>query len=297
MRVAGRYAAWEAAGDIVVYDRATSSEAYRIPDVWPGIYDDKSLDLQADGKIAFHFRKGLGRRFEANVAWASPAEPFAHRLPVSDDGTYVVKMDNDRVVFVRDAARLVSKPRHLITRTGELGMVGLTGGERVLARPVESSAFGEFFDFDGGRVAWQERTCQGAQLRVQTLDALIARPRLRSAVHPRRCRFRLLRDARYLRRKHRLPFDVDCTGFREDCITLDPVLRTLRAYRVNGRRVPAGTRVSDGTIKVTDTQDAFEFTPVGRQLILRPGRIRFGIRTDISDTLVAELRRGRITVR
>lgn len=72
--------------------------------------------------------------------------------------------------------------------------------------------------------------------------------------------------------------------------------KRVGSYRVERRHIPRGTRVSDGAIEITDTEDALEITDVGRKLILRPGRIQFGVDTFMADG-VGERRRGRITVR
>lgn len=298
MRVAGRYAAWEHDGDIVVYDRDARAEVYRLDDIWPKLEDDRDLDLQADGKVAFHFDEIRGTRELAQVAWASPAEPFVHRLPVDDDGGYALRMNDDRIVFVRHDGGFVKGQRGRFTTFGELGVVGLTGPAQILVRPVESEAFRDHFDFDGTRVAWLDRTCRAAKLRSATLSDLMNRPRLRSKRHGRPCRLRLLRPARRGWEPRGLVLPLDCAGFRADCTTTVTVLRTLRAYRIDGRRIRRGTVVTDGR---GDTgrgeKTRVVLTRLGNRLVRRPGRVRFGARTIIGDTLVAERRRGRILVR
>lgn len=204
MRVAGRYAAWEHAGDIVVYDRTARSELYRVSDVWPGFDSPRSLDLQADGKVAFLYSPDSNRT--DLLAWASPAEPFPHRLAVDADRTFKVKLANDRVVFARDVTRLFSSRPDITVAFGELGVIGLAGGGgQVLVRPVESSFD---FDFDGERVAWAARGCRGVLLRSKRLEELIGDPRARPVRRASGCRLRLLAPARTQRRERFLHFPV-----------------------------------------------------------------------------------------
>lgn len=294
MRVAGRYAAWEAGGDIVVYDRATNSEHYRVPGVWPQFDSPRSLDLQADGKVAFLYSPDANRT--NLVAWASQGEPFPHRLPVDARRSMELKLENDTVVFARGDAESPKGKPDLGISFAELGVVGLDGApERVVVHPIVS--YFEF-DFDGERLAWQARGCHGALLRSKPLDELVADPRLRPLRYTGRCRLRLRREARAERGHRSLTLPVDCAGFRRDCAVFRPSLRTLRSHRVGARRVPRGTRVSGRAFKIaTGGRTRLSLTPVGRRLLRRPGRIRLGVRTIVGDSLVQEIRRGRITVR
>jgi hypothetical protein len=79
--VAGRYAAWQIGQSIVVWDWQLNREAYRVQD--PSSDTDPfrrlSLDVQADGKVAFTYLTRAGTR----IAWASPQEPFPHTLPAA----------------------------------------------------------------------------------------------------------------------------------------------------------------------------------------------------------------------
>lgn len=298
MRVAGRYAAWEHAGDIVVYDRETSSEAYRLEGIWPKYEDDRDLDVQSDGKVGFYFQDDVGGRRRSRLAWASPAEPFVHRLPVRDEGSYTIRMHGDRIVFVRDDGHKLKGGQGRVTSFGELGQVGLTGSHQTLVRPVESEPFEDHFDFDGTRVAWLDRSCRAAKLRSATLQELMAAPRLRSKRHGRPCRLRLVRPAGRGSYPDYLRLPLNCAGFRAGCVTTATALRTLRAYRLGGRRVPKGTRVDAGRgDRGRGEKTEVELTTLGQRLLGRPGHIRLGARTIIGDHLVAERRRGRITVR
>ncbi len=254
--------------------------------------------MQTDGKVAFYFTETVGNQARARVAWASPAEPFPHRLPVREDVSYWLTINDDQVVFVRHDVRRFGRRSGLTTNVGELGMVGLTGTERLLVRPVVSASFEEFFDFDGERVAWQARGCRGVLLRSKPLDELVTNSRVRPFRRASPCRLLLEERPRTRRRARFVRLPVDCSGFTRDCFLQRTTLRTLRAHKIGGRRVPAGTRVSGDTLgPALSANPRLLLTPTGRRLVRRRGGIRLGVRTTISDGPVVERRRGRITVR
>lgn len=294
-RIAGRYAAWESAldGDIVVYDHVQRSEAYRVPGALRGAdfgtVDLTSLDLQADGKVAFSTGDGL-----QPLGWASPAEPYVHRLPVRSFRPHQVKLHGDVVVFLRFEARFVEG---LGGRFGVLGAVPLGGEARVLARAVESDGRSAYFDFDGHRVAWQERTCSGARVVTEELGVLLARPRLRRLP---RCRLRLTQPAEIVRGGRRARLRFDCrTMYWDRCAVRELVLRTLRPYQLGGRRVSAGTRIN--TPSGTNSRFAYErrvlLTRLGRRLVATRDQLRLGMVGILEDGYVFQRRRGRITLR
>lgn len=294
MRVAERYAAWEDAGDIVVYDRATDSELYRVDGIWPGFDSPRSLDLQADGKVAFLYSPD-GNRSEL-LAWASPAEPFPHRLPVEADRSLTVKLDDDMVVFARNDVRVFNQRLDIQQSFAELGVVNLANGEaRMLVRPIVGSFF---FDFDGRRLAWQARGCRGVLLRSKSLDELVADPALRPIRASSGCRLRLRGQPRSGRRDRFVRLPVDCTGFGRACFTDGSRFRTLRSYRVDGRLVRRGTRISGRALRPAFTATPrVTLTRLGRRLVRRPGRIRVGVHTIIGDSSVIERRRARVLIR
>lgn len=294
MRVAERYAAWEDRGDIVVYDRATDSELYRVRGIWPSFDSPRDLDVQADGKVAFLYSPDANR--SELLAWASPAEPFAHRLPVDAQRSLELKLANDLVVFARSETLSSRRMPRLTARFGELGVVPLNGGsERLLVSPIVGFSF---FDFDGERVAWQARGCAGALLRSKPLGELVADPRLRPVRLTSRCPLRLRGQARTQSDQHVLRLPVDCAGYRGDCSVFGPSLRTLRPYHIGARRVPRGTRVNGSTLEDAPGGDTrLTLGSLGRKLVRRPGRVRFGVSTIIGDSLVQETRSGQITVR
>ncbi len=91
---------------------------------------------------------------------------------------------------------------------------------------------------------------------------------------------------------------IDCAGFTEDCTTRTTVLRTLRPYRVGGRRIRKGTRITERDRDLDrGNKTKLKLTRLGQRLLARRGKIRLGARTTISDSAAIERRRGRIIVR
>jgi hypothetical protein len=153
--IAGRYVAWleghssstESAGDFVVYDRETRSEAYRLPAAaFPA--QVFSLDVQDDGTVAFSFyAKPDNYPDGMRVGWASRAEPTVHVLPLPRRLTYGVRIAASRIVFVRYAQSARS-------RGHEIGVTDLQGHARLYSREA-----GFAFDYDGARIAFVRRLC------------------------------------------------------------------------------------------------------------------------------------------
>lgn len=287
LTVAGRYLAWFAGEAIVVYDYMNMTELYRLTPPTPG-----ALEIQADGKVAFTYdvlvRGGVQRR----VGWASPSEPFLHELPLSPSPEYGLKLRGDVVVFERDEGTLAQ------TVQGELGYVPLSGGEaKILARSVETaSATDDLFDFDGRQVAWLDRTCSGARVRVAELADLIASPRRARAA---RCRLRLAARPR-LTRQGDLRLGVSCVGFRRDCSIGGATLRLARGYRVGNKRFPRGTRLFAKRRRHGDDPPAtarFKISPQTRRLLRRPGPLRLTVTVHMGDPDFSERRRSTVAVR
>lgn len=163
VRLAGRYVAWdEVRRDsfwIVVYDRVAGAEAYRVR--LPVIFfpEEADFDVQADGKLALIYGSPTRDYDEAAaLGWASPAEPFRHRLPIRPEsylfrleGERVVRMEADRIAFVRKWRP--ERPEPLLF---QVVATDLSGGHRPLTAPMGGASYYGIwgFDYDGTRVAW-----------------------------------------------------------------------------------------------------------------------------------------------
>ena len=285
LATAGRYAAWSVEEDIVVYDYTTMTELYRVTPPTPA-----SPRLQADGKVAFLVRVPAGRTSQLKLGWASPSEPFLHELPVAPSSSYDFKLRNDAVVFERNGGTLSQ------TVQGDLGYVSLTGGEEtILARSVETAGgTDDLFDFDGEQVAWLDRTCFGARVRVAAVDELIARPR---GSRGSRCRLRLIARPS-LTRQGELRLRVSCRGFRRDCNVFGATLRLARPYDVGGRRLSRGTRLFAERRQVGLSSVArFRISRQTRRLLRQPGPVRLALTVRMGDPDLTERRRTTVTVR
>lgn len=173
-RIAGRYVAWltgaqppsqlENHSDVVVYDRKADAVAYTVPaSAFP--YVIRSLDIQDDGTaVVAYVARIRGGLPQATAAWASVAEPRLHSLSVRDAESYNVRISGGRVAFIRGTARSG------FVRSGQLGVVGLTGAERVISKGVEDYVGRGLLDFDGSRVAWTTLTCAGIAIREGSAD-------------------------------------------------------------------------------------------------------------------------------
>ena len=266
-RVRGRYAAWAFARDIVVYDHVARTEAYRLRGVLPDVSDLRSLDLQGDGKVAFEYRPP-GR--QSVVAWASPAQPFEHRLPLRDTFYFDIRLDQDRILFVRGSPR------------GELGVTDLAGREKVLARGVEGEAGRELLDIEGDRVAWLESSCRGLRIRVASLAELRSEPR---NYRPRACRLRLERPIRRSRDGF-VAIRLSCLGtLALRCETGRVVLATARRYRLRNRTLGKGTRLAqfDRSFR-RGPRTVLRLTKAGRVLARRRAQVRVTVSALVRDS-------------
>jgi len=282
LRISGRYAAWvdsEGSGDVVVYDHQQGSEVYRV--VAGTSLPGGQLDLQEDGKVAFTYQASPDK---SALAWASPQAPVLHPLPVAARRHYWLKLAGDTVAFERSDGR-----------GGELGIVPLSGPERILVRPVLTpNDAEELFDFDGTRVAWLTERCNGFEVRHSRLDELLRRPNL---VRRRQCPLRLRRRPTVDRRGN-LILRLSCVGFERGCTGVRFSLRTARAYRVGARRLARGTPLRvvrrsagrDGGVRL-------RLEPTGRRLLRQAGPVRLKVAALIFDLETGERRRTTILVR
>ena len=253
-RLAGRWVAWLEggtvwdldvfAGDLVVYDRLTMREAYRIPraELGRGVH---SLDLQDDGKVAFSFGVGRGHA----VGWASPEAPSVHRIPLSERNVYEVRIGAGRIAF------LGGRGVNLDVPLAEVGVSDLGGSVRVLASGAQDLIGPESFDFDGTRVAWYTLGCTDATIETRGVDDAQLPYRARSGcalrLNPKPSRRPVLLSGRYVR------LYVDCAGFADrTCRARDLILtsggrvlaRSDRAERID--LTAAGRRAFRGRSKL-----------------------------------------------
>lgn len=287
LNIADRYLAWIDGTEIIVYDHVARSELYRVT-----LPNGGGLsDLQADGTVALNYPVEVGGGVKRKLGWASLSEPFLHELPVAPAGSYGAKLREDMVVFERNEGTLVQ------TAKGELGYVRLSGGsEKILASAVETAGgTDDLFDFDGRRVAWLDRTCSGARVRVAQLADLIAKPR---PAGRNRCRLKLAGWPR-LDRGGDLRLPVSCMGFERDCVVAGATLRLARAYRLGGKRLPRGTRVFAKRRRAgrASSTAIFQISPLTRRLLRRPGPAQLSVTLRIGDQNFSQVRRAVIRVR
>lgn len=285
LKIAGRYVAWITENAVVIYDYTTMSEVYRIARPAEGGLQD----LQADGKVAVSYEAPGGNPRQRTLGWASPAEPFLHALAVQPAPGYVAKLGNDVIVFERNKSSLAPTAR------GELGYVPLEREEKILARSVETTAGGpdELFDFDGEQVAWLDRTCAGARVRVASLAELVAQPR---SAPNRRCRLRLATKPRLTPRGD-LRFRASCVGFVRDCNVFGATLRLARTYRVHGRVLRKGTRLFAKRADRLSSVGRFKLSRQTQRLLRRRGRVRLVLRVRMGDSGSTPLRQVVVAVR
>lgn len=255
-RIAGRYVAWlggfyrgfaDEDPPIVVYDRVANAEVYRVSSGYHALYN---LDIQEDGKIAIAFNPE-GRDHGNAVGWASPQEPWLHRLPLSEDELYDVRIKNDLIALQRSA----DPPRDWVP-DAEIGLATLAGEVRWLARRTYGLFRAESFDYDGERVVWRELGCDGWRLVVRDIDDPGIAPG-----GAKECGLEL-RRARAGRKRG---------IFRFRCAPLEPPCR----YDVSLRR--ARDRTIVGTALDRKDPVRVKLTRRARRLLARKGAIRLRV--------------------
>jgi hypothetical protein len=259
-RIAGRYVAWlgghyrvfvDEDPPIVVYDRVSNKEVYRISAAYDSV---ENLDVQEDGKVAVAFNPD-GRDKGNAVAWASPAEPWLHRLPLAERDFYDVRMERDRIALQRSTG-----PSGDWVPDSEIGLATLTGEVRWLARRTYGLKLAESFDYDGERVLWRQLACDGWRLVVRDLDDPgIARGGAKL------CGLGLRRAPAVRNRT---------TVFRFRCAPLEPPCR----YDVSLRLASDGRRV--GTVLDRRDPVRVRLTRPARRLLARRGAIRVRVTVD-----------------
>jgi hypothetical protein len=276
LRVAGRYVAWLDDGEgqvfvssaISVYDRAAGSLVYRIPEAaMPG--DVHDLDLQADGTVAFSYA-AAGMK----IAWASPAEPRAHTLPLAARESYEVRIAGDRIAFETGV-----QPGAGQLALADVGVTDLSGHARRLGNHGEGSLFTDDFDFDGNRVAWWTYGCTRAFVNVLDVDGPAAISPPRSG-----CRLRLTEPPAVTRGIARL--HVDCFGFGNGICAARRVTLTVRQ---RDRRLVVGRGRTAARVPLTRP---------GRALLRKKGSLRASAVATLHDEAGRRERRtARVTLR
>lgn len=142
--IAGAFLAYRTREEVVVLDRTTGAERYRVaapvfywfqPGLSPGV-DQPALDLREDGTVVFDTK-------ERDVAWASEAEPRPHRLSLVGSD---IRIAGDRVA----AAERTNDQRDVRVQVRTLADEPL---DRLEGLPWRA------WDFDGRRLAWRVRPC------------------------------------------------------------------------------------------------------------------------------------------
>jgi hypothetical protein len=262
-RVAGRHLAFleapvSRAVELAVADAATERELFRLPVPSPV----RGFDLNGDGTVALTYEASMGRANVMRLAWASPAEPRLHVVPLPRSGHVAARLAGDRLVVVR-ARRHSFGP----VPGGVLELRELDGRlVRTLARGVDSAYADEGFDVspDRGRVTFVTRSCAGAAIRSVSFSA--AQPTRFGA--PARCPLRLRAPLRVAgdREDETLAVRASCRGLVARCV-VDRALATVGDRRGRRRivaRIP-GHSEPGGRV-------AIPLTAYGRRVLLRRGR-------------------------
>lgn len=262
LRLAGRYVAWidgrpsavEVEGDIVVHDRLTGRETYRVTRAAIG-GAVHSFDLQADGKVAFSHTAPGGWK----LAWAGPADPRPHALPLPARERYEVRIADDRIGFMSAVHPLAGSPS-----LAEVGVTGLDGPPRTLGDLAEGTVSTDDFDFDGERIAWWSYRCVDAVIRVARADGPAAPLAPRSG-----CALRFRRPPRVKSASVRLY--PDCFGFYGEACEARKVVLTAS---VGGRRVTVGHGARAARV---------DLTAAGRALLRPGGRVKVRVSALVTD--------------
>lgn len=275
VRVAGRYVAWLGpAAAVVVYDREERRVTYRID---TGSFV-RSFDLQSDGTVVI-VRESLPSEEPGQVRlwWASPSEPFAHRVPVPARSDYQVKLADGLIVYEsRARARSLAGSR--------LGATYLRGPNKTLVRPVGAYFGDERFDFDGETVAWLDRRCRRFVVRAAPLRALWAQPRLENRAP---CRLNLTSSRASVSSSGQFTVRPDCATFARNC--------SLSRLNVTGSRTRGLARVQRTLPRRRGIR--LRLTRRGRKVFGDKAVLRVKIYADVADDDLTERRKAPLTLR
>lgn len=269
LSVASGYAAWATSDQkaIVVWDLAGNRELYRLPVAGPvGDF----VDVQADGKVAF-----IGA--DGRVAWASPAEPYAHPVPNSGRRFGGLVLQSDTLTWLRsyrDSQAIFTTP--------------LGGKPRLLVSGVTGD-----FDTDGTRVAWGGRSCTGAVVFTERYATLMRR----AVRQGPGCRLRLATQPRAAKNGS-ITLRPRCAGFSRGC-TLDVLgVTAARSYSVGGLRLRAGQHVARIPRNASgETSVQVRLTKAARGVLVRRS-LRIKVRASVAgDRGAAETRTASFVLR
>jgi hypothetical protein len=276
--IAGDWVAWlegDVPMDLVVVNRRTGA-GYRVPDLAREATIAR-FDLQDDGKAVVAAQ--VEGSYFSHVGWASPEEPYLHRLPLPRAG-YDVRIAGDRIAFLRGRHE-----RNLTLALAEVGVSDLRGRVHVLAHDAEGDLFDERLGFDGERVAWAVLGCRDATIAVRPRTAPAEPAKVRHG-----CRLRFSRRAQRSSPGHVRVF-VDCTGFAGGACR-------VRRLRLSFRgRLVAQVRGDDRAWRSVYGRQRATLTPFGRRLLDRRRRVRLAARAVLTDVAGRrEARRGTVGV-
>jgi hypothetical protein len=147
-RLAGSILAASTGSGVTVSNWRSGTDLYTVP-------AERGYDVQADGKLAFD-----------NISWASPSEPFAHKIVEPLEAVLQLRIGGDRI-----AGRFLNPPES----EDEAGFQGQRFDVlRLAPNPYPDSYYPNLaddralhkMDFDGTRVMWVTRRCRHAWLRT-----------------------------------------------------------------------------------------------------------------------------------
>jgi hypothetical protein len=236
-QAAGPFAAWIAhSGEIVVYDTASASVAYRI--TLPRGAQPAAWDLQDDGKVALALAPDSSHG--ATLAWYSPDDPAPHPVALPPAQYWDVHIAGDRIAYLRSHNGAHYRGYYF----GDLGVADLAGGARTISRrAIGVDGSHPAFGFDGSALAWTGPACSGAVLHSEPVDGS---PRALEGARPR-CPLRFEKRPRLLG-KEAIRVHPRCTGFvLPDCFGSDVKLVALKGRLKLGSDE---TRFCDGAADV-----------------------------------------------
>ena len=265
LRVAGRFVAWLTSGTsgapynnsgIDIYDRLLGAPSYKLSEAaMPGAVHN--LDLQDDGKVSFSFSAGLAG---IKVAWASPAEPRAHILPLPGRESYEVRIAADRIGYEAGKQAFAGE-----LTLANVGVADLRGRAHRVGNLGEGSLFTDDFDFDGVRLAWWSYGCTKARVQLARADGP---PLIRPARS--RCALRFTRAATTTS-GDRVRLHIDCFGFP---LGVCDARHVSLAASSHGRRV---------VIARGSAAEHVFLTSFGRRLLRNHRRLRVRAHATLSD--------------
>jgi hypothetical protein len=261
---AGRYAGWtESAPEraAVVWDAVAGREVARFAGA--GL-----ADVQPDGKLLLRL-PGDG------AAWATAGDPAVHALPLRLEGA--ARLVADRVLAPSDGS------------SSGLTLVGLDGSRRTVVE-VAGDNYVSRFDLGADRLVWSRPTCDGAEIRTQTLAEQV---RLVSRVT---CPTKLAGPARLTGgTEDTLQLSVPVRCGNGSLVPCDEVtITTARPVRFGRGRarvqVVGEVLFGDGIYEDPDPDGEASLTAQGERLLARTGRLRIRVRLKKRRSTVTTLR-------